>query len=72
MPRLICDRRLRNSLESAVNRVLLFAVAPLFLERSQTLSVHTTNTRCSFHLYKVDNSRWHTQVIGMLTCILFG
>ena len=67
LDRLTCDRRPQNSQESSVIRVFLpFCprLRRLILERSQALGVHTNDTRNCFHLYQVDSSRWHTQVIG--------
>ena len=60
--RFICDRKPQNSQESAVNRL-----RRLILERPQALGVHIIDTRNCFHLYQVDSSRWHTQVIGPRT-----
>ena len=68
--RLICDRRPQNSQESAVSRVLLPScprLRCLILQRSQALGVHVVDTRNCFHLYQVDRSRWHAQVIGPRT-----
>ena len=65
--RLICDRRPQNSQESAVNRVLLPSrprLRRLTSQRSEALAVHIFDTGKGFHLYQVDSSRWHTQVIG--------
>ena len=55
---------LKNSQESAVNRVLLpFCpqLRRLILVRSQALGVHIIDTRNCFHLYQVDSSLWHLQ-----------
>ena len=65
--RLICDRRLQNSQECSVGRVLLpFCprLRRLILHRSYALGVHIVDTRNCFYLYEVDPARWHKQVVG--------